>query len=154
MIKFITLFIFIFLLPIRYVVLYSAVTADTTLFLLEQERKYEKELFDLLRTHVKIRKETILNLLGIDPIDTDSVKSVTGQIENLERYGLVKDIGGKYHFKFKGIGKYIDSKESFDNAIENRIANTKRFTKIKESAVRKLPFSSIIEFGRRPKCAC
>ena len=62
-------------------------------------RKYEKELIDLLRTHGEVRKETILNLLGIDPVDADTVKSVTRQIENLERYGLVKDIGGKWRWK-------------------------------------------------------
>lgn len=61
----------------------------------------------------------------------------------------IKDISGKYHFKFKGIGKYIDSKKSFDDAINNKIANTQRFTKIKESAVRKLPFSSIIDVNKR-----
>jgi hypothetical protein len=62
-------------------------------------RKYEKELIDLLKTHGEIRKETVLDLLGIDTLDTNSVRGITRQMENLERYGLVKDIGGKWRWK-------------------------------------------------------
>ena len=53
----------------------------------------------MFRTQEEVRKEMVLDLLGIDPMDVDSVKGVMRQIENLERYGLVKDIGGKWRWK-------------------------------------------------------
>jgi len=62
-------------------------------------RKYEKELIDLLKTHGEIRKERILDLLEIDPMDSDNVKGITRQIDNLESYGLIRDIGGKWRWK-------------------------------------------------------
>jgi len=62
-------------------------------------RKHEKDLTDLLRSQGEIRKESILNLLGINPMDTEIVNGVNTQLNNLERYGLIKDIGGKWRWK-------------------------------------------------------
>ena len=62
-------------------------------------RKHEKDLTDLLRSQGEIRKESILNLLGINPMDTEIVNGVNKQLNNLERYGLIKDIGGKWRWK-------------------------------------------------------
>ena len=62
-------------------------------------RKHEKDLTNLLKTQGEIRKESILKLLGINPMDTEIVKGVNKQLNNLERYGLIKDIGGKWRWK-------------------------------------------------------
>jgi len=62
-------------------------------------RKYEAELIELFRMRIEVRKEEILEYLGINPMDTDIVQGIKKQIENLERYGLLKDIGGKWRWK-------------------------------------------------------
>jgi len=62
-------------------------------------RKYEIELIKLLKSRGEVRKEGVLEPLGINPMDTDVVKGIKKQIENLERYGLVKDMGGKWRWK-------------------------------------------------------
>jgi predicted transcriptional regulator len=62
-------------------------------------RKYETELIKLLKSRGEVRKEGVLEYLGINPMDTDVVKGIKKQIENLEHYGLVKDMGGKWQWK-------------------------------------------------------
>jgi hypothetical protein len=62
-------------------------------------RKYEVELIKLFKTRVEVRKEEILEYLGVDPLDTETVRGILKQIENLEGYGLLKDIGGKWRWK-------------------------------------------------------
>lgn len=54
-------------------------------------------------------------------------------------------IGNKKMYKFKGIGKFINDEQSFNDLLMKGYVDTMRFTKIKESAVRKIPFSSIID---------
>lgn len=51
-------------------------------------------------------------------------------------------------FKSKGLGSYIKEKKDFNDILNNKGIKTKRFTKIKESAIRKLPFSSIIDVNK------
>lgn len=62
-------------------------------------RKYETELIKLFKSRSEVRKEEILEHLGVNPLDTETVKGILKQIENLERYGLLKDIGGKWRWK-------------------------------------------------------
>jgi len=62
-------------------------------------RKYELELINLFKKRKDIRKEDLLDHLGINPMDTNVVKSIKKQIDNLEQYGLLKDIGGKWRWK-------------------------------------------------------
>jgi len=62
-------------------------------------RMYEADLIRLFKTRSEVRKEELLSHLGINPMDTDVVKGIKKQIETLERYGLVKDIGGKWRWK-------------------------------------------------------
>jgi len=62
-------------------------------------RKYEGELIKLFKSRSEVRKVEILEHLGVNPLDTDTVKGILKQIENLERYGLLKDIGGKWRWK-------------------------------------------------------
>lgn len=63
------------------------------------ERKYEKDLVTLFLTRSEVRKEEIFEHLGVNPHDTETVKGIKKQIEVLERYGLLKDIGGKWRWK-------------------------------------------------------
>jgi hypothetical protein len=62
-------------------------------------RKFDQELISLLKKHGEIRKEILLQLLDVDPMDIDVIKGINRQMDTLERYGLVKDIGGKWRWK-------------------------------------------------------
>lgn len=57
-------------------------------------RKYEKELIELLRSRKKVMNDEILDALRINPLETDIVKAIKRQLENLERYGLIKVVPG------------------------------------------------------------
>ena len=62
-------------------------------------RKYETELINLFKEKKEIRKEELLDFLNINTTDSTIVKSIYTQIENLENYGLIKDLGGKWRWK-------------------------------------------------------
>ena len=55
----------------------------------EGTRKYNKELVTILRRGVTIDSYKLLEELGIDPNDSDIVKAISQQVEELESYGLV-----------------------------------------------------------------
>ena len=59
-------------------------------------RKYEKELIELFKEKKEIRKEDLLDFLNIKISDNKSIKGIYAQIENLESYGILKDLGGKW----------------------------------------------------------
>ncbi len=65
----------------------------------DTEREYERDLVTLFTTRSEVRKEDIYDHLGIKTRDADKVKAIKKQIEILERYGLLKDIGGKWRWK-------------------------------------------------------
>ena len=52
-------------------------------------RTYDKELIALLKRQGTVEGRRILEELGIDPRDSDLVKAVNKQLENLEGYGLI-----------------------------------------------------------------
>ena len=62
-------------------------------------RNYEKDLINLFRQKKEIRKEELIDYLNLDINDTLVIKAVNKQIENLEEYGLIKDLGGKWLWK-------------------------------------------------------
>ena len=53
-------------------------------------RRYQRELIDIIKSSVIINSEELLNRLGVDPTEHDTVKAVSRQLENLEAYGLVQ----------------------------------------------------------------
>ncbi len=53
-------------------------------------RKYDKKLIDLLKGGETIDSDHLLRLLRINPKETDLVKAVSRELENLEAYGLVQ----------------------------------------------------------------
>lgn len=55
----------------------------------EGSRKYNKEIAAILRRGATIDSYKLLEELGIDPNDSDLVKAVSRQLEDLEAYGLV-----------------------------------------------------------------
>lgn len=55
----------------------------------EGVRKHNKELMDLLKRGGTIDNYKILEALGIDPTDSELVKAISRQLEDLEAYGLV-----------------------------------------------------------------
>ena len=52
-------------------------------------RKYNKEIMTILKRGAVIDSYTLLEDLGIDPTQTDLVKAVSKQLEDLESYGLI-----------------------------------------------------------------
>jgi len=62
-------------------------------------REFEADLVTLFRTRLEVRKEEIFEHLGVNLKESDKVKSIKKQIDILERYGLIKDIGGKWRWK-------------------------------------------------------
>ncbi len=53
-------------------------------------RKYDRQLIELLKKGQDVDSDHLLRLLRISPKETDLVKAVSNQLENLEAYGLVK----------------------------------------------------------------
>ena len=63
------------------------------------QREYERELIKIFKKGKEIRKDEILDLLGIDSTNIEAVKAINRQIENLERYGLIIDTGRGWKWK-------------------------------------------------------
>jgi hypothetical protein len=56
-------------------------------------RPYSKELVDILKARGHIGSYQILELLGITPGEAEAIKSVSKQLEELEKFNLVKADG-------------------------------------------------------------
>jgi len=57
----------------------------------EGKRRYEKVLVDELRKRKTVGNYELIDILRIDPKDSDLVKSVYKQLESLKEYGLVEE---------------------------------------------------------------
>lgn len=64
------------------------------------------------------------------------------------KFYYIKPKDSEYIFKTKGVGKFVNSLDGFNNLLKNNVVETNRFSKIKESGVRKIPFSSIIKVNK------
>ena len=53
-------------------------------------RRYDKKLIELLKKGKPIDSGDLLHALRISPKDTDLVRAVSNQLENLQAYGLVR----------------------------------------------------------------
>ena len=53
-------------------------------------RQYDRKLIDLLREPGHHSSDEILTRLGVHPREQEAVKAISQQLENLDRYGLVK----------------------------------------------------------------
>jgi hypothetical protein len=56
-------------------------------------RRYSKELVDLLKARGQVDSYRLLEELGIDPRESELVKAVSHQLEELEAYGMIKTDG-------------------------------------------------------------
>lgn len=56
-------------------------------------RRYSKELVEILKSRGSVDSYRLLEALGIDPRESDLVKSVSRQLEELEGYGMIKAEG-------------------------------------------------------------
>ena len=61
-------------------------------------RTFEKDLIRVFKTFSEIRKEDIYQKLNVNPMDKDTTTAIQNQIEILERYGLLKDLGGSWRW--------------------------------------------------------
>jgi hypothetical protein len=64
-------------------------------------RKYDRKLIELLRKGKAIQSQNLLHQLRISPKETDSVKAVSVQLENLQSYGLIK----RSHHGWRWVGR-------------------------------------------------
>lgn len=62
-------------------------------------RQYETELIDLFRRRKFLKNDELLDVLNINATDSDSIKAVNIQLENLQRYGLIKVVPGGWKWK-------------------------------------------------------
>ena len=63
-------------------------------------REYEEGLIKLLKEKGSVRKDELLDLMGINPMSNgDVVKGINRQLENLERYGVIEDTGRVWQWK-------------------------------------------------------
>lgn len=56
-------------------------------------RPYSRELVDILKARGHVGSYQILELLGIAPDETEAIKAVTKQLEELEKFNLIKADG-------------------------------------------------------------
>lgn len=61
-------------------------------------RPYSKEIVDSLKSRGEADNYRILEDLGIDPRESDLVKAVSRQLEELEAYGMVKTDGRSWQW--------------------------------------------------------
>jgi len=61
-------------------------------------RRYSREIVDLLKARGKADSYKILEVLGIDPRESDLVKAISMQLEELEGYGMVKADGRSWQW--------------------------------------------------------
>ena len=66
---------------------------------IEHARHYNPNLINLFKKEIEVPKEELYKKLRIDPMDEDATYAIQNQIEILEQYGFVKDIGGKWRWK-------------------------------------------------------
>ncbi len=64
------------------------------------------------------------------------------------KFYYLKTKEDKEILRAKGIGRFMKNRERFYDILNGKPSRDKRFTKIKESEVRKLPFSSIIQVNK------
>ncbi len=56
-------------------------------------RSYSRELVDILKARGHVGSYQILELLGINPGEAEAIKSVGKQLEELEKFNLIKADG-------------------------------------------------------------
>lgn len=61
-------------------------------------RRFSKEIVDLLKSRGQADSYRILEDLGIDPRESELVKAVSRQLEELEAYGIVKTDGRSWQW--------------------------------------------------------
>lgn len=65
------------------------------------------------------------------------------------KFYLIRNKDDKVIIKNKGVGKAIKNEFDFFNVLCNKKVNMERFTKLKESHVRKVPISTIIKYIKK-----
>ena len=53
-------------------------------------RRYSKELVEIIKARGFVDSYGLLETLGIDPRESDLVKAISKQLEELEGYGMIK----------------------------------------------------------------
>ncbi len=61
-------------------------------------RSYSHELVDILKARVSVDGYRLLELLGIKPGEAEAIKGVSKQLEELEKFGLVKADGNGWRW--------------------------------------------------------
>jgi uncharacterized caspase-like protein len=61
-------------------------------------RRYSKELVEILKTRGQADSYKILEALGIDPRESELVKAISRQLEELQAYGMIKTDGRSWQW--------------------------------------------------------
>jgi hypothetical protein len=61
-------------------------------------RPYSKELVEILKARGHVGSYQILELLGIAPGEAEAIKAVSKQLEELEKFNLIKADGKGWHW--------------------------------------------------------
>jgi hypothetical protein len=61
-------------------------------------RRFSKELVEILKGRGQVDSYRLLEALGIDPRESDLVKAVSRQLEELEGYGMIKAEGRSWRW--------------------------------------------------------
>lgn len=56
----------------------------------EGRRQYDEELIEVIQNSQRITGDEILRRLDVDPMETEVVRGINAQLEQLERFGLVE----------------------------------------------------------------
>jgi hypothetical protein len=56
-------------------------------------RRYSRDLVELLKARGSVDSYKIMETLGVDPMESELVKAVSRQLEELEGYGMIKPDG-------------------------------------------------------------
>jgi chromosome segregation ATPase len=60
--------------------------------------KYNQKLIKEFQKRKEIRKEMLLGFMNINPSNKDQVKALNAMIDDMERLGFIKDMGGKWRW--------------------------------------------------------
>ena len=121
-------------------ILASYTTALARLKLLNKLEKSKKDLIYCDTDSIVVKKPLFESSNKLGELKLEHIGKEAMFIRN--KWYYIED--DEIHIRSKGVRKIID-KEDFMKVVRERIITQKRFTTLKESYVRKMPLSSIIE---------
>jgi hypothetical protein len=124
-------------------ILASYTTAMSRIRLFEDLSLYPEEVIYTDTDSIVISKKRFSDSSELGELKLENIIS-DGMFIKPKHYSIITS--EKEYFKVKGIGRQANDKNIFEGIIDGKPVNIERFTKLKESYIRDIPFSSIISF--------